>query len=257
MFQFFPKWQRFLLILSGFAFFASLFAFILSNYKVGRLPDPKDICSQLYLPPIQIEVPEKRITVRWGKTRYVLVLLYKYKLYGMIVSIHNSRDFHDLYHRLWGDFLNFADVCVIWGDNLKPQVYNSIKNKKIRFYQSSVNCYTQWNNCLKCFNFRPDCFSNNHLLSNDPRLRKKVLSLDIGDQIMIKGYLCSYMPENGSYLRNTSVVRNDIGSGACEIIWVEDVKLLRMANPYWRKIRYVSRTVLFYTAVITGILAFL
>jgi len=65
-------------------------------------------------------------------------------------------------------------------------------------------------------------------------LNKAILSAKKGDQIYLKGYLAEYTHSNGSFRRGTSTTRVDSGNGACETIYLEDFRILKGANLFWR-----------------------
>jgi len=61
----------------------------------------------------------------------------------------------------------------------------------------------------------------------------------VGDQVRIKGKLINVYAKlvgnrsefDSEWLKwNTSITRTDTGAGACEVIYVEDVQILRKAN---------------------------
>lgn len=64
--------------------------------------------------------------------------------------------------------------------------------------------------------------ANVHLIPANNNIKKKLNSIHIGDIIKIQGYLVNVRDALG-FLWRTSLSRTDIGNGACEIIFVEDV----------------------------------
>jgi hypothetical protein len=77
--------------------------------------------------------------------------------------------------------------------------------------------------------------SNNHVLTDDPRLAKKLKNIRIGDQIYLSGHLANYKHSTGGgFSRGTSTVRTDTGNGACETIFVDQVSIVRSAPSAWR-----------------------
>jgi len=76
-------------------------------------------------------------------------------------------------------------------------------------------------------------------LIKDKRLERKIKKLVAGDQVNIKGKLVNvkaqlvgkadkWEPQTFSW--NSSTNRTDQGAGACEVIYVEDVQVLKRAN---------------------------
>ena len=72
-------------------------------------------------------------------------------------------------------------------------------------------------------------YSNNHLVPSNSKIRKQIKKIKPGDMIQIKGYLMNayWQQKNGYYEWETSTNRYDHGSGACEIIYVTEVKWLK------------------------------
>jgi hypothetical protein len=156
--------------------------------------------------------------------------LYDYKMSGLLVSKMDYR-FFSIYKY---DSIFPLDVCVIWGSNVKQKVY---KNKTIKFSQDCRWCNVSWHEANVDFNFTE--ISNNHLLINNKEVERKMKTLLRGDQIQILGKLVNVKavkvnakdassPEEISW--QTSTDRTDSGAGACEIIYVDDIKILKKAN---------------------------
>jgi hypothetical protein len=84
--------------------------------------------------------------------------------------------------------------------------------------------------------------SNNHLLTDDPLVAKKMRSVRIGDQVRFRGWLAEYSHNhNGQgFRRGTSTVRNDTGNGACETIYVKDFEIIRRGGGPWRAMIWVA-----------------
>ncbi len=68
------------------------------------------------------------------------------------------------------------------------------------------------------------CSSNMHMLPSTPQVEEELDSLRPGDIVDIKGYLVG-VQENGRWVWVSSLSRTDTGDGACEIVWVEEVRV--------------------------------
>ena len=69
-------------------------------------------------------------------------------------------------------------------------------------------------------------WSNNHLIPSDDSIEKLIKEIKKGEYVTIEGYLVNirYDGPNGEWFKwNSSTTRDDIGSGACEVIYVTDV----------------------------------
>jgi hypothetical protein len=70
---------------------------------------------------------------------------------------------------------------------------------------------------------------------------ESLLETSRGDQIYLKGYLAEYSHSSGDFRRGTSTSRADTGNGACETIYIEDYRILKMGNPFWRITHTLSK----------------
>ena len=216
--------------LAKFALPVAVFAFVVSFFIRNRLPDKGLILEPLLQSPIQTkdDVPEPFEVTRKNVT-YTVTPLFSYELWGMIVSYHDAASFIDVSHKLWNDFINVKDVCVIWGKNVETGVY-----KRMTFRNRDFTCFYRYPDRETGELFTENCLSNNHLLPADPLVAEAVLKARKGDQVHFKGWLVSYGQKDAPYSRRSSTVRNDRGNGACEVVYVTEFEILREANAPWR-----------------------
>jgi len=204
---------------------------VLSLTQKDKLPDRCEIRDELYREPLQLAVEKSPIRVEKGGTAYIIRPLYSYDIYGMVVSYHHSASFDDYYHEQWKDVINTKDICVIWGENIKSGIY-----QKMAFASGSWTCYTTFKSNVsraEWSKYKNECLSNNHLIPANDGISKIIMTLRRGDQIHIKGYLVNYRESRWSGERTTSTSRTDTGNGACEVIWVQEAKILQRANTGW------------------------
>ncbi len=209
---------------------ASLLILLTSFFYKDRLPEP-DFYQQG-----RLGEPEQRPTGRtpfWIETsgqRYRVTPLFDYSLEGVIVSYHDADDFTDIWHHeKWLDFLNIRDLCVIWGDNVSSGVYQDMT-----FDNDSWTCWAYWPDADTGRRFSMTQLSNNHLLVDDPLVKRRLMAAETGDHIRISGQLASYENPANGFLRGTSTRRDDTGNGACETLYVEEFEIVDQANPGWR-----------------------
>jgi len=216
-------------------FLLLLLLLLFSFFQKERLPSNFDVDDRLYQDPIQTKVDKDVFQIEKNRIVYKIEPLYEYELYGMIVSYHHSDSLFDYYHMKWSDFLNVKDICVIWGDNIKEKVYESLE-----FKNGSWTCYVEGSR--KDLNqLKENELSNNHLLSDKKEVSDSIIRSGIGDQIYLKGYLVKYSIIDGNFSRGTSVTRDDKKGGACETIYVTDFIILDRANYYWHLIFSISK----------------
>ncbi len=215
------------------ALLASLALWALSLVFDDRLPAPSGILPQLYREPIQTgeDLPAPFQVTR-KKLTYVVTPLFRYELYGLVVSQHRSDSLLDISHRRWRDLLNIKDLCVVWGRNIRSGVYREMK-----FWNRDFTCMCEFPDAEIARLFSGSHLSNNHILCADDRIGRRVLKVRPGDQVHFKGYLASYSQPANQFERGSSTVRDDTGDGACETVFVTEFQVLRRANRGWRAVK--------------------
>ena len=171
----------------------------------------------------------------------------------MVVSKHNSKSWLDYYHKQWEDFINLKDVCVIWGENIETGVYRDLK-----FKNGSFTCYMDFKSGVDknaaYQKFKNEALSNNHLLSADESINKKIIKAQEGDQIYLRGYLVRYSHDD--FQRGSSITRTDAGNGACETIYLTDFRIIKEANVFWRVVFSLIKYLMIVLIIILLVLLF-
>ncbi len=111
----------------------------------------------------------------------------------------------------------------------------------MKFRQDMRFCFGNWDNSS---GFKLSEVSNNHLVIENEALREKAFSINEGDQIRIKGKLVNVKVvnldgklekyESKSLSRNSSVKLGDSGAGACEVIYVEELEVIKKSNTFFK-----------------------
>lgn len=219
------KW----LLIFGLILFAGAY------WKANELPPPQALQAQLLDEPAQFEVSKAPIRATVGGIDYQIKPLYKYDLYGMVVSKHNADTWWDFLHKEWKDKLNITDLCVVWGENARNGSYRDIS-----FSSGQFTCNFQWSGDAGEA-FDTTAISNNHLLTTDPTLAKRMHDVRVGDQVHFTGYLAEYSHNHGfPFKRGTSTVRTDTGNGACETVYAERFEVLRAGGGRWPTLQWVG-----------------
>lgn len=223
------------LLLACLGLFA--FLFTLSFAMRDRFPSPYLPLAALENDPIQEKTDKRPFQALVNGIPYSIFPQYTYDLRGMVVSYHTSGGIADIYHwKLWQDYINIKDICVLWGPNLRTHVV-----QKIDFHSDTWTCFCETDDITAWNRFDKERFSNNHLLSADRNISREVAKVRLWDQVHLTGYLVSYSHNrDGGFERGTSVTRSDTGQGACETVFLTDFKILKRANPGWRTIFTVS-----------------
>jgi len=199
--------------------------FTKDNYKSVDL-----IMSDVLKAPVQKEVLNKNL-IKFTKDsfEYELTPLYDYEISGLVVHLMDYR---------WFSLSKIdnaipMDVGLIWGTNVKNKIY---QNKSVTFTQDCRFLYIRWSGNL---DVNMNEISNNHLVVNKSDLEKKMKTVSVGDQIKIKGKLVNlkarYRGTSSDVgTRNvelqSSTARDDREGGACEIIYLEHMEILKKGN---------------------------
>jgi len=159
-----------------------------------------------------------------------------YELWGLVVTMNNIKTWYNVYHDK--DSVNLKDVCVIWGENLSSNAY-----RDVHYRSGEWTCYTRWYKKLDG-PFLGTKLSNNHLLSDNKKVRDIIKKVKIGDQIHLRGTLVGYAKKGEKNYRNSSLTRTDTGNGACETFFVEKAEILKKGLATWYSLQKWSKNIL-------------
>lgn len=219
--------------------------FLLSIFKIKELPPLEKINNNLLNEPVQTETSREDFLFKYRNKNYEVKPLADYELYGLVVSKNNINTWYNYYHDK--NSVNLKDLCVVWGNNIKNEVY---RDENIKFKNGEWTCYYKWSSKLEK-PFDPYKLSNNHLLSDKEKIREKINQVNVGDQIYIKGSLVDYKEEGTDWYRKTSLSRDDNNNnsrsgGACEVFFVDDIKILKTNNYFWNIIYKWNLKIIFF-----------
>lgn len=215
----------------------SFVVLVIAFWNRNAFPARIDVAPALLEEPDQARTGQAPFEVHYDAVDYRVIPEFRYVLHGLVVS-YRHHDGNSRMHRLADDHLNMLDVCVVWGANADPVLL-----RKLRFWNGIFTCNVKTNSREAWQAFDVTALSNNHLISDDPFVRKQVRKLSIGDQIRVEGVLASYGTSNGP-MRGTSTTREDTGDGACETIYVSRFDIVRPGTNAWRMVMWASLLVL-------------
>ncbi|WP_137939926.1 hypothetical protein [Chitinivorax sp. B] len=221
---------------------ASLLLLSVALWQREALPAPSSIRDVLHQAPTQTVKRAPAFETHVKGVRYQVQPRYDYELHGLVVSRHDAAVWWDYAHKAWNDNLNVVDLCVVWGDNVKQGLY-----RELDYSNDQWTCWVKTDSNEVWDAFDQAAMSNNHLITDNPRIAKQLQSARIGDQIHIRGYLADYATfKDGRQIgtRVSSEVRTDTGNGACEVLYVESFHTLRAGNVGWRRLVWVAAFVL-------------
>lgn len=211
----------------------SFIVLVVAFWNRNAIPGRIDVVPALLEEPEQVKTREKPFVVQYDAVDYEVKPEFSYILHGLVVS-YRHHDGNSRMHRLADDHLNMLDVCVVWGGNADPALL-----KRLSFWNGIFTCNVKTNSSEAWSAFDMTALSNNHLISDDPFIRKAVRKLNIGDQIRIEGMLSSYGAAGGP-VRGTSTTRTDTGNGACETIYVSRFDIVEPGVSVWRLAMWCS-----------------
>jgi hypothetical protein len=159
----------------------------------------------------------------WGD-RFTVQPVANYELWGLVVTHNDIHSVGDIYHD--ADSVDTKDLCVIWGNNLKNNDF-----QEIEYWSNSYFCRYQYPGDVTFNGYQ---LSNNHLITDKQIIRDYIRNIQIGDQVHLKGMLVNYQSDsNPKFWRKSSLTRNDSANGACEVIFVEAIEVLKKGTPFW------------------------
>ncbi len=195
------------------------------------LPPPDAILPQLLTEPVQEPLSPARaksfVVERQG-VEYTIIPRYEYAMYGLVVEEHDAEGWLAYTHKVFGDYINTRDLCVLWGPNVSGDHY-----LQMDYSHGEWTCYVRTDDRLAWNKFQLDALANNHVLPANAAVAEAVRAARIGDQVLLRGRLVDYAMLDG-FTRATSTTRKDTGDGACEVVYVEEFQVLQTANSFWR-----------------------
>lgn len=180
------------------------------------LPADKEDPINLRQDPIQATADSVTLpTLVFGNKQFVLIPQAQYSIDGYLVSRKH-------YLRGLMKQLSPWDYALVWNDI--PQHLKYLKfDQMVRF------CLYHVKNGAPITPIEMErSFSNNHLIPATKNIRKALALAKKGDLIRLKGYLVNVTAsQDGRILShwNSSTNRTDRGNGACEIIYVNSLRI--------------------------------
>ncbi len=206
----------------------------------GHLPARSTLLPDVLDEPLQTAVAAPAFDAHAGDVDYRIAPVADYLISGLVVSRHDSDTWWDWIHAASNDHLNVVDLCLIWGANAADGAY-----EKMSFSSGQFVCYVETRHAEAWKPKYVRALSNNHLLTEDPAIARRLRDMRIGDQVRLRGQLASYSHNAGfAFTRGTSTTREDTGNGACETIFVREAEILRRAPAWPRWLRWAGALLL-------------
>jgi len=237
--------------ISYFCSLTLVFSFLsltVSCQRRTQLPKSSEILPTLSEDPLQEELRERSFQIEHEGMEYTLHPVADYEIAGLVVTHNDISELSDIYHT--SKSVDLKDLCLIWGQNLQSDEF-----MKVEYWSEPWSCHYRYGAEVK--NFNSDELSNTHLLAGSAKVRKTIQSIHIGDQVYLRGKLVNYAPSCcAEQLRKSSLVRDDDGNGACEVMYVTEAEVLKQGNILWHQLYQFSR-VTFLGALILQVILFL
>lgn len=162
------------------------------------------------------------VVVRRGDRDFTVRKTHRYVISGEVVSAWT-------YDWAWTSDFYDVDLGLVWGPD-----YERLK-EKLAFHQDGRWLFWRASEAVSDAE-RADIerhVGNQHLIPAEGRaaLDRAIRSAEVGDHVRISGWLVEIRDPTGEVLARSSTRRDDTGNGACEIVWVD---ALRIGGKEWR-----------------------
>ncbi len=196
-----------------------------------QMPAVTNIIPQMLDEPVQNPSTREPFVFGYRNQRYDVEPVAEYLLSGLVVSKNDIGSIADIYHD--DDSVDLQDLCIIWGKNLESEDFH-----KVDFWSNAWTCNWSYSGNIDFSNRE---VANNHLLAADKKVQAKIRNINIGDQVILQGMLVDYSPEGTEWKRISSRTREDTGNGACEVMFVETLEIVKAGAPQWNLLFGISK----------------
>jgi hypothetical protein len=173
----------------------------------------------IYSEPLQEKIEESESQPILKEVQGVHVMMTpvaRYSISGRVVSVKH-------YYMDWPNRLAPVDLAIAWGKLASHDYDRQIAyDHGNRFYH-----YRYKSDFPLGVNYIVTHSANNHLIPATPTIEKLLKSIRADEQIQINGYLVNVTGPQG-FAWNSSLTREDSGGGACELIYVKEVRIGRL-----------------------------
>lgn len=168
--------------------------------------------------PIQNDIKEdKEILYNGSEGEVRLLPRASYDITGVVKSKKKYFDF--------ASQVSDYDLAIAWGNLNKDEIDSFIKySQGGRWYYYVYKAETPVSK-----NYISDHSANVHIIHKNKEVLSRIEKINEGDLIQLKGFLVDVDFENTNNIElwKTSRTRNDTGNGSCEILYVEEVNIIK------------------------------
>jgi hypothetical protein len=124
------------------------------------------------------------------------------------------------YHFDRGAAISPTDLALGWGPMAEPQVLDKIRiSQSNRWYRWQVDEFPIPRREIETHS------ANMHMIPANSLVAQTLARVKNGQRIQLSGQLVRVDGQNG-FSWSSSLSRDDTGAGACELVWVEQLRLL-------------------------------
>ncbi|MFK7840252.1 MAG: hypothetical protein AB8B83_07970 [Bdellovibrionales bacterium] len=155
-------------------------------------------------------IPAKNIQFKGAQLSFT----HEFEVKALVLStMHYGSGHESRYSRV--------DLALGWGAMSNPNVLRSIQiSQSNRFYYFSYQSRPP-----VAHHVIARSSANMHMVAANQGIENKLKSVKNGDVVHIRGFLTKIKTENG-WRWKSSTTRNDTGAGACELVYVNDIKII-------------------------------
>ena len=178
----------------------------------GNLPEP--VQENLLGGRVQKVAFGKNVNIIYGA---------EYTIYGRVVGTYKYKPTSVV------NSLSPIDIGLAWGFMAQDEydhevVYTSKPSRFLTFEVARLSAF----NGVGGMAGLGQHISNNHIIPADNKIKNLVKSVEVDDFIKLEGFLVTATPEGSTTpILRSSAVRFDGGAGACEVMYVTDIKWLK------------------------------
>ena len=167
--------------------------------------------------PRQTALPSPEVaSVEFDGRSHLIEKHHSYEIFGEVLSV-------ETYNLAFKSEFFDVDLGLIWGPRVADlqQRYSFNQGGRWLFWSSRDPVSDDERRYITAH------ISNNHLIPAEGRrnLFKAVRWPGRGDKVRIAGYLVTIKNASGGAAMASSTSREDVGAGACEVIWVEEIQI--------------------------------
>jgi hypothetical protein len=160
--------------------------------------------------PIQENLKEP---IYFEKDEYIITAKASFKLKARILGIKNYSSDRE-------SDLAPIDFALGWNEMSDQAVLDRIKiTQNRRWYHWKTDQYPIPRRSIEINS------ANMHIIPSTEKIEDKLEDLNEGNIVELKGYLV-YVKASDNWRWKSSLTREDTGNGACEVFWVEEIKLI-------------------------------